>query len=127
MGDAATGCERTHGGADQFVGLRSDVGLVPGAASAVTGDAGYSRYVTHQEFRNVRKGMSMARVHQTFDIKGKQTAYFGGYKCGTYYGFCPSQDRDYRTKSRWGSVTVTYAWKPSTRTWVLDSKYAFWG
>ena len=85
-------------------------------------------YVTKWEFRHAKKKMSMKRVHRIFDIKGRQTYFISGSQWCSFEDLwaCPSQSRDYRTKSRWGTVTVDYIKYPGG-VWRLDSKYAFWG
>jgi hypothetical protein len=83
-------------------------------ATAVAGDAGYSRYVTTKEFRNVKRGMTLSKVNAIFDIKGK-TSYQG-------YGF---KSREYRTRSKWGFVFIDFERRHGA--WVLMSKSAYWG
>jgi hypothetical protein len=101
--------------------------IVSGSALAHPAEAAKKDpYVTKAEFKQVRKGMPIKKVQKIFDIPGKQSLYFDGYQCGTSFGWCPEQTRDYRTKKKYGSVSVTFVKKPG-RGWVLDSKMAFWG
>ncbi|MDQ4085608.1 MAG: hypothetical protein M3165_07275 [Actinomycetota bacterium] len=63
--------------------------------------------------------MSIRRVHRIFDIRGRQTSYYDGE-------YIPdSQSREYRTRSRWGSVNVDFERRRGT--WRLSGKYAYWG
>ncbi len=108
--------------------LFATVGLVIGGLG-LAGPAEAAKkdpYVTKPEFKQVRKGMPIKKVSKIFDIPGKQSLYLPGYECGTAYGWCPEQTRDYRTKNKYGSVSVTFVKKPG-KGWVLDSKMAFWG
>lgn len=85
------------------------------------GVADTPNYVSKGEFKKVHKGMKMAHVHNIFDIKGKQTSYASGER-----GWWPAtQTREYRTKSKWGSVEIDY--KKVKGAWRVDSKYAYWG
>lgn len=92
-------------------------------ATPVAAEAGPAATVSKAEFRHVSKGMTITRVHRLFDTGGKQTAYYDGYKCGTRFGWCPEQDREYRVRSRWvtstsatRSVPVRGGFPPSTPT-----------
>jgi hypothetical protein len=96
------------------------------AAAPQASAAKADRYVTKAEFRQAKKGMPMKRVHRIFDISGKQTIYLDGFECGTSYGFCPTQTREYRTKSKYGTVYVDFERKPG-KGWVVTGKMAFWG
>jgi hypothetical protein len=93
--------------------------VAPTAAMADT-----PSYVSKTEFRRVHKGMGIKRVHRIFDVRGKQTAYYDGYKCGTRYGWCAEQDREYRTRGKWGYVSIDYVRKHGR--WVVTSKHALW-
>ncbi len=68
--------------------------------------------VSKAEYKRVKKGMSKRRVHNIFDIDGKQVSKGYGY-----------ESRDYRvcTDPKWGFVSVTFHKKE------LNSKYAYWG
>jgi hypothetical protein len=63
------------------------------------------------------------RRHRIFDVRGKQTWYSAGYSGP--YGWPAEQSREYRVKSRWGSVDLTF--KKKSGTWRVSSKYAYWG
>ena len=93
--------------------------IAPTAAMADT-----PGYVSRSEFHHVRHGMGIARVHRIFDTSGKQTAYYDGYRCGTRFGWCPEQDREYKTRGRWGYVEFDFT-KRNGR-WVVTSKHALW-
>jgi len=86
-------------------------------------------YVTKPEFKKVKKHTKLTKVHGIFDTKGKQTSYYGaidgGYCADGDLWACASQTRDYRTKSKWGTVTVTYYKRFGV--WRVDSKYVYWG
>jgi hypothetical protein len=79
-------------------------------------------FVHQAEFRQVRKGMSIRRAHRIFDTGGKQSMYFPAYPS---INSPAEQTREYRTKSRWGSVNVTYVKRAGV--WRVKSKYAYWG
>lgn len=81
-------------------------------------------YVTKAEVEQVSKGMPLTKVHRIFDTKATQTSYMSGYssKC---LKVPATQSRDYKTKSKWGFVTVDY--KKVKGTWKVDSKHAYLG
>jgi hypothetical protein len=81
-------------------------------------------YVSRTEFRHIHKGMGIARVHHIFDTAGKQTAYYDGYRCGTRFGWCPEQDREYKIRSRWGYVSIDYVKRHGR--WQVKSRHALW-
>lgn len=85
-------------------------------------------WVTKWEFRHVKKGMTKNRVQRIFDIRGRQTWFSSSSEWCSWQDLwaCASQSRDYRTRSRWGSVTVDYIRNPNG-IWRVDSKYAYWG
>jgi len=58
--------------------------------SATPASADTPRCVTHREYLQVRKGMTKARVHQIFDIRGEFAGGFaGGYT--RFYGSCAAR------------------------------------
>jgi hypothetical protein len=79
-------------------------------------------YVTKAEFRQVSKGMTMARVHRIFDVSGTQSYYESAYPS---LGIPAEQSREYRTKSSWGSVDIDYVRRDGV--WYVKRKDAFWG
>lgn len=91
-------------------------------ASASTSEYASEPYVTRAEFRQVHRGMAIRRVHRIFDTRGKQTAYFSAYPS---IGVPAEQWREYRTRSRYGSVEIVY--KKRQGVWRLASKTAYWG
>jgi hypothetical protein len=111
----------------RFASLISVLALAAGLffVSPTPAHADTRGYVSKSEFRRVHKGMKIKRVHRIFDTRGRQTAYYDGYKCGTKYGWCPEQDREYRTRSKWGYVDIGF--KRVRGAWRLSSKHAYWG
>jgi hypothetical protein len=87
--------------------------VVAGAAPASADTAGC---VTKTEFRKVRNGWSLNRVHNVFDTKGTQSMFFNGY-----------QSRDYKScrNSEYALVSVDY--EKRNGVWRVDSKFAYWG
>ena len=79
--------------------------------------------VTKAEFKTVKKGWGMARVHRVFDTKGKQVLFISG----TEY-FPAMQSREYKAckKPKWSWVSVDFQKKPG-RPWRLTGKSAYWG
>jgi hypothetical protein len=79
-------------------------------------------YVTKAEFRKVKRGMPVKRVHRIFDVDGKQTMYFPAYPS---LGIPAEQSREYRVRSKWGYVSVDF--KRKDGRWVMARKHAYWG
>lgn len=102
--------------------------LLAGGLSLVTAApaqaADSPRCVSRAEFRQVRKGMPIKRVHRIFDIRGKQSVYLPGYPGP--HGWPAEQWRDYRPcSSRWGYVQVDFERRKGV--WRMVRKSAFWG
>ncbi|MBY9073639.1 hypothetical protein K1X13_02275 [Nocardioides sp. WL0053] len=72
--------------------------------------------VTKTEFKKVREGWSIKRVHNTFDTAGKQSMFMSGY-----------QSREYKAcvKPSWSIIMVDYEKKAGV--WRVSSKMAMWG
>lgn len=85
--------------------------------------AGSPTFVSQGEFNQIRNGMAMKQVHRIFEVPGKQTSYDSGYP--GKYGWPATRSRDYRVKSKWGSVTVNY--NKVNGTWKVTGKSAYWG
>lgn len=87
-------------------------------------------YVSKAEFQRISKGMTMRRVNSILDIAGKQTWYYHEIDWGWCDDgdliWCAEQSRDYRVRSRWGSVTIDFA-RSHDRGWVVTGKSAYWG
>lgn len=105
-------------------------GMAGPVVVAAPASADTPTYVSQYEFRRVAKGMTMQRVNAIFDIKGQQTWYYHEIDWGWCHDgdlfWCAEQTRDYRTKSRWGSVSVDFA-RSHDRGWVVTGKSAYWG
>ena len=87
---------------------------VPGGRSPGLGR--HRRHVTKTEFKKVRGGWSIKRVHNTFDTAGKQSLFMSGY-----------QSREYKAcvKPSWSIIMVDYEKKAGV--WRVSSKMAMWG
>lgn len=111
-----------------LVALATSFALLAPVAVASPAQAADNPYVTKWEFRKVRPGMTMARVRRIFDIPGKQTWFYSaiGRCTRADLWLCAEQSRDYRTRSRWGSVTIDYIRYPGG-VWRVDTKSAYWG
>ena len=72
--------------------------------------------VDRAEYRKLSRGMGITKVHRIVNTKGRQTMSGFGY-----------QSREYKacTDREYGFVDLMYARKRGT--WVLDSKFAYWG
>ena len=104
-----------------LTGLGLLFGLVAvGAPAAVA--AKPTPYVTKAEFKQVRRGMTMNKVHRIFDVTGKQTSYMSGYP--GKWGWPATQSREYKAKSKFSYVSVDY--KKVNGTWKVTGKTAFW-
>lgn len=89
-------------------------------AAAAPAAAETPSYVSKKEFGKVTKGMRKQRVHEIFDVSGKQTYFASGTQWSP-----PEQWREYPTASDWGYVEVDY--KKREGVWRVTAKYAFWG
>ncbi|WP_205473676.1 hypothetical protein [Nocardioides sp. SYSU D00038] len=79
--------------------------------------------VTREEYRRVRRGMSIARVHKVFGTAGKRTGLIAADPAA---GQPAQQSREYRVQgSKWGFVTVYYV--QGSGSWVVTRKAAYWG
>ncbi|MGH8869085.1 MAG: hypothetical protein ACRDYU_13970 [Actinomycetes bacterium] len=93
--------------------------------AAPTAEAHSVPCVTKYEFRKVFKGMSMARVHRIFDMRGTQDYYFSASA-----GYPAEQGRHYRACTHYwpggphGDVYVDY--KRRDGVWRVTDKTAFW-
>lgn len=83
-------------------------------AAAPPAEAHTHDCVTRTEFRKIRQGFSMDRVHRIFDVRGRFTSGGGGYV-----------SRDYNACGRYNFVTVNY--ERRNGVWRVDSKYAYFG
>jgi hypothetical protein len=105
-------------------------GMALPAVVASPANADTPNYVSKVEFQRIAQGMKMSRVHAIFDVNGKQTWYYQqldwGYCEDGDLFWCAEQSRDYRVKSKWGSVTVDFA-RSHDRGWVVTGKSAYWG
>ena len=75
-----------------------------------------SRCVTKSEFRKVKRGMKMKRVHRIFDTRGKQSYFYtigGDRYTGREYKACHHP--------KWSLVSVDF--KNGRET----GKFAYWG
>lgn len=76
--------------------------------------------VTKAEYKKVKKGMGIKKVHKIFGTSGKQSVRYdlpgGGYVVGRGYKVCTSKK---------GAVGVSYTVKPG-KTPVLAEKTAVW-
>ncbi|CAA9356521.1 MAG: hypothetical protein AVDCRST_MAG34-2136 [uncultured Nocardioidaceae bacterium] len=90
---------------------------IPMTVAIPTAFADTPKCVSKAEFRAVKMGWGMPRVHNRFDIKGQQT-YVG-------YGY---QNREYRacTKSYGYHGTVWVDYERSNGKWKVSGKYAAW-
>jgi hypothetical protein len=105
--------------------LVASLGMVSQATSASAAE----HYVTKKEFHRVSKGMKMPRVHAIFDTRGKQVSFYSAIDAklcskGKIWA-CAEQDREYRTKSRWGYVDIDYYKRNGI--WRVGSRSAYWG
>ncbi|WP_141014540.1 hypothetical protein [Nocardioides sambongensis] len=93
----------------------------PGADAADRGaDRAAKGCVTKAEYKKVKKGMPIAKVHKIFGTAGKQTVSVpgvgGGKVVGRAYKVCTSKK---------GAVGVSYVVKPGKKP-VLGAKTAVW-
>ena len=88
--------------------------------TAVAAQADTSTCVTKAEFKAVRKGWSITKVRNRFDIGGKQTYFFSG----TQYSNA-SQGREYNGCPEYSYVSVDFEKKKGV--WRVTGKYAYWG
>lgn len=102
------------------VGVLAIAGTVLSTPTAV---ADTPRCVSKAEFRSVRDGWSISRVHNRFDIKGQQDWYTDGYD-DPDYGWPDAQGRSYRACTRYGTVYVDY--ERIGGEWRVSSKSAYW-
>ena len=78
--------------------------------------------VTKAEFKKVRKGWKMTRVHRVFDTNGKQSWFTDAYPS---LGIPAEQGREYRhCASKYSIVTVDFARKGGV--WKVTRKSAYW-
>jgi hypothetical protein len=85
------------------------------AITATPAEAGGSPCVTRTEFRNVSRGMTLARVVRIFDSRGRTTFQMSGYK-----------QKEWNTcTSRYGFVFVDF--ERRNGAFRVDSKTAYWG
>ena len=96
-----------------LIALATSIALLAPVAVAAPASASEA-YVTKAEFKQVKKGMPLAKVHRIFDTKGKQSFIGYGY-----------QSREYKTASEYGFVMIDF--KKRNGVWRLQSKSAFWG
>ncbi len=68
--------------------------------------------VTRSEFRKIRDGFSMTRVHRIFDVRGRL-----GY---AYDGF---RSRDYNACGKYNGVSVDY--ERRNGVWRVESKFGY--
>ena len=80
------------------------------------------KVVTKAEYRRIKKGMAIAKVHRIFGTSGKQSFIIDGVP---EYDIADVQQRSYKTPSKYGTVSVTY--ERLRGGWKVDSKMAFWG
>jgi hypothetical protein len=105
-------------------------GMAAPAVVAAPANADTPTYVSKPEFQRISKGMTMSRVNSIADIKGKQTWFYheidwAWCEDGDLF-WCAEQTRDYRVRSRWGSVTIDFA-RSHNRGWVVTGKSVYWG
>lgn len=84
------------------------VAIVP-PAEAHTHDC-----VTRTEYRKIRNGFSMDRVHRIFDVRGRLSYGSSGYV-----------SRDYNACGRYNYVSVSY--ERDNGVWRVDYKSAYFG
>lgn len=94
--------------------LVASTGLVAMTAGPAAADS--PTCVSKTEFRNVKQGFAKKRVHDMFDVAGRQTSWYSGY--GDTY-----ESRDYRpcVGRPYSFVSVDY------ENGRVSSKYAYWG
>ncbi|TYL45332.1 hypothetical protein FXB39_18540 [Nocardioides sp. BGMRC 2183] len=93
----------------------------PGAEAADRGvDRAAKACVSKPEYKKVKKGMPIKKVHKIFGTSGKQTVSYpapgGGKIVGRAYKVCTSKK---------GAVGVSYVIKPGKEP-VLGAKTAVW-
>ncbi|SDS27770.1 hypothetical protein SAMN04489860_1193 [Paraoerskovia marina] len=91
------------------------------AVAAPAANAVPSRIVTSSEFYSVHQGNSIAHVRARFGNNGTVTARYD--TSGWKYDWV---SLDFPTYYDSGWVTVDFV-RNSSGTWVLDTKYAYWG
>ena len=90
---------------------------VSGVAVVPDASADTPRCVSRKEYRAVKKGWTMPRVHDRFDVKGRRAFIMDGY-----------QSREYRacTVSSGVHGTVWVEYERSGGTWRVTNKMAVW-
>jgi hypothetical protein len=86
------------------------IGATPSAVADTPG------CVSKAEFRSVKNGWAMKRVHRVFDTKGKQTFFTNGY-----------QSREYRPCKNPTFSFVIVNYEKTAAVWRVTSKSAYWG
>jgi hypothetical protein len=99
-------------------GLLAPLVLVPAPAQADTPTC-----VSRAEFRAVKRGWSIQRVVNRFDVRGRQEYVDSG---DPEYDIPAFQSRDYRACPDHSSVWLSFE-KESGDVWRVTSKSAYWG
>ena len=97
--------------------------IAPVALTVAPAQADTENCVSRAEFRAVKKGWSITRVHNRFDVPGKQTYYASG---DAEYDIPAYQSREYNGCPKYSYVSVSYE-KKQGGVWRVDSKTAYWG
>src|SRR3712207_2169074 len=100
------------------VGLVAPLALTVAPASADTPTC-----VSKAEFKAVKRGWTITRVANRFDVPGKQTFFDSG---DPTYGIPAFQSRDYTACPDSSSVWLNFE-KKSGDKWRMTSKSAYWG
>ncbi|WP_148572747.1 hypothetical protein [Nocardioides caldifontis] len=88
------------------------------AVPASTASADTPGCISRAEFKQVKKGMTLAKVKQIADTNGKRDVF----STGGGYSF---QVRSYRTCSPYSVVTVGFD-KRGRNPWKVSSKFGVW-
>ncbi len=100
------------------------VGLVAPLALAVApAQADTPHCVSKSEFRAVKKGWTITRVANRFDVPGRQSYFDSG---SPEYDIPAYQSRDYRACSDYSAVWLSFEKDPGQK-WRVTSKSAYWG
>lgn len=91
--------------------------------SAPPATADTPKCVSKREFKAVRDGWSIKRVHNKFDIKGTQDWFTDGYD-DPEFGWPDEQGRRYRACTKFGTVYVDY--ERVKGVWRVNRKSAYW-
>ena len=97
--------------------------LAPVALGAAPAQADTPSCVSKTEFRAIKKGWTLQRVANRFDVPGRQSSYMSGDASIDWPAW---QSRDYKPCTRYSYVSVDFE-KPAGGKWRVSSKSAYWG